>query len=91
RPEPGPPSPSARPLRAEDVRHLPAAFIAQAEFDPLRDDGQCYHQRLLQAGVASQLYPGQGLVHGCLRARGLAAEVDALYATLLRALRQFLE
>ncbi|MCL9658445.1 alpha/beta hydrolase [Pseudomonas protegens] len=90
-PEPEPTSPYARPLRAENFSHLPPAFIALAQFDPLRDDGQCYHQRLLQAGVASQLYPGLGLVHGCLRARGLAAEVDGLYDALLRALREFLE
>lgn len=84
-------SPYARPLLAEDLSNLPAAFIALAQFDPLRDDGQCYHQRLLHAGVTSQLYPGLGLVHGCLRARGLAAEVDELYDALLQALRPCLE
>jgi acetyl esterase len=34
-------------------------------------------------GVTATLYYGEGLVHGCLRARGQAAEVDALYETLL--------
>ena len=29
------------------------------------------------------LYYGEGLVHGCLRARGPVAEVDRLYETLL--------
>ncbi|MCE4058529.1 alpha/beta hydrolase [Pseudomonas sp. Au-Pse12] len=90
-PRPEQPSPYAWPLQAGDFSHLPTAFIALAQFDPLRDDGQCYHQRLLHAGVTSQLYPGLGLVHGCLRARGLAAEVDELYDALLRALRQCLE
>lgn len=89
-PGPEPHSPYARPLLAQDFSNLPPAFIALAAFDPLRDDGACYHQRLLAAGVSSELYPGQGLVHGCLRARGLAAEVDALYDALLHHLRQCL-
>ncbi|EJL06875.1 alpha/beta hydrolase [Pseudomonas chlororaphis] len=84
-------SPYARPLLATDLRGLPAAFIALAQFDPLRDDGALYHQRLLAAGGHSQLYPGLGLVHGCLRARGLAPEVDALYGALLDYLRSCLE
>ncbi|AJO78938.1 alpha/beta hydrolase [Pseudomonas sp. MRSN 12121] len=84
-------SPYARPLLATDFSGLPAAFIALAQFDPLRDDGALYHQRLLAAGGHSQLYPGLGLVHGCLRARGLAAEVDALYSALLGYLRRALE
>ncbi|AZD16238.1 alpha/beta hydrolase [Pseudomonas chlororaphis] len=84
-------SPYARPLLATDLRGLPAAFIALAQFDPLRDDGALYHQRLLAADGDSQLYPGLGLVHGCLRARGLAPEVDALYGALLDYLRTCLE
>ncbi|WDH32762.1 alpha/beta hydrolase [Pseudomonas chlororaphis] len=84
-------SPYARPLLATDLRGLPAAFIALAQFDPLRDDGALYHQRLLAADGDSQLYPGLGLVHGCLRARGLAPEVDALYGALLDYLRGCLE
>ncbi|MEK1909208.1 MAG: alpha/beta hydrolase [Pseudomonas chlororaphis] len=84
-------SPYARPLLATDLRGLPAAFIALAQFDPLRDDGELYHQRLLAADGHSQLYPGLGLVHGCLRARGLAPEVDALYGALLDYLRGCLE
>ena len=84
-------SPYARPLLATDLRGLPAAFIALAQFDPLRDDGALYHQRLLAADGDSQLYPGLGLVHGCLRARGQAPEVDALYGALLDYLRTCLE
>lgn len=83
-------SPYARPLLAEDFSGLPGAFIALAQFDPLRDDGDRYHQRLSAAEVDSTLYPGTGLVHGCLRARGQAAEVDELYNALYRYLRQCL-
>ncbi|MEO8645695.1 alpha/beta hydrolase [Pseudomonas sp.] len=79
----GQPSPYAMPLLAGDFSGLPPALIAVAQFDPLRDDGMLYAERLNAAGVAATLYYGEGLVHGCLRARGQVAEVDALYETLL--------
>lgn len=69
----------AMPLLAEDFTGLPPAFIAVAQFDPLRDDGVRYAERLTDA----TLYYGEGLVHGCLRARGQVAEVDRLYENLL--------
>ncbi|TWC72664.1 acetyl esterase [Pseudomonas sp. SJZ103] len=77
----------AMPLLAEDFSGLPKALIAVAQFDPLRDDGVLYAERLQQAGVPALLYPGKGLVHGCLRARGQAPEVDRLYGYLLNYLR----
>lgn len=77
------PSAYAMPLLAGDLAGLPPALIAVAQFDPLRDDGVCYAERLNAAGVAATLYYGEGLVHGCLRGRGQVAEVDALYETLL--------
>ncbi|MFL1388563.1 alpha/beta hydrolase [Pseudomonas tritici] len=80
----GKPSAYAMPLLAEDLSGLPKAFIAVAQFDPLRDDGLLYAERLQAAGVASVLYPGKGLVHGCLRARRQAPEVDQLYDCLLQ-------
>ncbi|MEB2645009.1 alpha/beta hydrolase [Pseudomonas canadensis] len=79
----GKPSPYAMPLLAADFSGLPKAFIAVAQFDPLRDDGMLYAERLQAAGVATVLYPGKGLVHGCLRARRQVPEVDRLYDYLL--------
>ncbi|MGU9859015.1 alpha/beta hydrolase [Pseudomonas sp. LF245] len=77
----------AMPLSAETFSGLPKAFIAVAQFDPLRDDGRLYAERLQAAGVDTQLYPGKGLVHGCLRGRRQVAEVDQLYDCLLGYLR----
>ncbi|MNQ93860.1 Carboxylesterase NlhH [compost metagenome] len=78
----------AMPLLAADFSGLPPAWIAVAQFDPLRDDGVLYAERLNAAGVTASLYYGNGLIHGCLRARGQADEVDALYETLLRYLAE---
>jgi acetyl esterase len=77
------PSPYAAPLLADDLRGLPATLVAVAQWDPLRDDGILYNERLNAAGGTSVLYSGEGLVHGCLRARGQVPEVDQLYRTLL--------
>ncbi|BCW05691.1 alpha/beta hydrolase [Arthrobacter sp. NtRootA1] len=52
--------PYVSPLLAPDLAGLPPAHIMSAEFDPLRDDGERYAARLLQAGVpaTSSLQPG---------------------------------
>jgi acetyl esterase len=73
----------AMPLLAGHFGGLPPALIAVAQFDPLRDDGVLYAEHLQAAGVPTTFYYGEGLVHGCLRARGQVAEVDLLYEMLL--------
>lgn len=82
--------PRVAPLAAQRFDRLPPAFVAVAEFDPLRDDGVEYVKRLRQAEVAAALHFGHGLMHGCLRARGLSPEVDELYDALAAALGRFL-
>ncbi|MFK4085692.1 alpha/beta hydrolase [Kribbella sp. NPDC020789] len=54
----------AAPARAEDLSGLPPAFVSVSEFDPLRDEGISYAQRLLQAGVSTELHHYRGTFHG---------------------------
>lgn len=79
-------SPYAMPLNASDFKGLAPAFIAVAQFDPLRDDGVRYERALREAGVATEFDPGLGLVHGSLRGKGQVPEVDAVYRRLTAAL-----
>ncbi|MCI8209157.1 lipase [Pseudomonas sp. S25] len=83
-------SPYAMPLLADDFSGLAPAFIGVAQFDPLHDDGVAYEQRLRKAGVSTVFDAGEGLVHGYLRAKGLAVEADQSYERLINALRRMI-
>lgn len=88
------PDPAARqgqfvaPLRASSHAGLPAAFIAVAEHDPLRDDGTAYAEALKAASVPVTFERGQGLIHGYLRAMSYCAASRAGLAAAAAWLRQ---
>jgi acetyl esterase len=56
--------PFACPARADNLVGLPPAFIATAEFDPLRDEGEAYAANLRTAGVDVTAKRYDGMVHG---------------------------
>lgn len=79
----------AAPSRTEDLRGLPAAFVATCEYDPLRDEGLIYAQRLVQAGVAVELHLYPGTFHGAALVRD-ADVVRRMESDNLEALRRAL-
>jgi acetyl esterase len=51
-------------LLADDLRGLPPAYVATAGFDPLRDEGNAFADRLREAGVPVVKRQHDDLIHG---------------------------
>jgi acetyl esterase len=55
--------PRAFPLRAADLAGLPPAHIHTAAFDPLRDEGKAYADRLERSGVKVRYTCHEAMIH----------------------------
>ena len=58
-----PSNPLVSPLLATDVSGMPRTLIHTAEFDPLRDEGRNYFERLTQAGNEVSYTCHPGMIH----------------------------
>lgn len=57
-------NPYAAPICSSDFSELPPALIITAEYDPLRDEGELYGKKLLEAGVKVTVKREEGQIHG---------------------------
>ncbi|MEV6771702.1 alpha/beta hydrolase [Nocardia sp. NPDC051030] len=81
--------PYANPLLAE-LTGLPAAHIATAEFDPLRNEGEVYGGLLRDAGVPVEIHRWNGTVHGFMSMAFHLPETQQANASAFTALRKAL-
>jgi acetyl esterase len=76
------------PLAAPDHAGLPRAYIITAGFDPLRDEGKAYADKLNRAGVAAVYLDYPGMVHGFFNMSAVIPTAREAIADAAKALRQ---
>ncbi|NHZ97648.1 alpha/beta hydrolase [Massilia sp. CCM 8734] len=78
----------AAPLRARSLHGLPPATVMVCEFDPLRDEGVAYAQRLRGASVDVSCITLEGMIHGCIHMLGLTPAARQLFDAAAAGLRR---
>ena len=74
-------------MLAKDFSGLPPAYIATAGFDPLRDEGEEYAEKLRAAGVPVALSRQPDLIHGYINFFGIGSRFREAAAEAAGALR----
>ena len=70
----------ASPLLADDLSRLPPAFVLTAGYDPLRDEGLAYSQRLTEAGNRVTHICFERQIHGFITMGRVIDEANAAVA-----------
>jgi acetyl esterase len=79
--------PRVSPLRAPNLDGQPSAFLLTAGYDPLRDEGKAYANRLLDAGVDVEYRNYDSLIHGFMSMTGVVREARRAFDDAVAALR----
>jgi acetyl esterase len=82
--------PRISPLHAVDLSHLPPTAVHTAEFDPLRDEGWAYAERLRQSGVRTLYRCHPGMIHLFYGMRGLITYAGAAFGQMGADIRSLL-
>jgi acetyl esterase len=81
----------ASPLLADTLAGLPPALVLTAGFDPLRDEGVAYAQRLSEAGVRASLVSFERQIHGFILMGRVIDEANEAVALCADALKRALQ
>ena len=74
-------------MLAEDLSNLPPTYIATAGYDPLRDEGEAFAERLAAEGVPVVLRRHEGLFHGFANVLGVGGIFREAVSEAVGALR----
>jgi acetyl esterase len=80
----------ASPLLHDDLSRLPPALVLTAGFDPLRDEGRQYADRLSAAGNTAQYVCFERQIHGFITMGRVIAEANLAVGLCALALRRAL-
>jgi acetyl esterase/lipase len=83
-------NPDISPAALMDLRRLPRAIVVTAEVDVLRDEAEAYAQRLFLAGVETEGYRYDGMIHGFMRMAGVVDRSKRAFDEIAESLQAFL-
>ena len=78
------------PLQESDLSGLPPAYVVTCEYDILRDEGELYAMRLMEAGVWTTLRRVPGGAHPFLRAMFVSPIVRSEIKEMGHKIRRYL-
>ncbi|MFI8146846.1 alpha/beta hydrolase [Acinetobacter sp. ABJ_C5_2] len=70
------------PLLAQSLDGLPNATIFVCEYDPVRDDGKRYAQKLWDAGIQVNFHLLKGMIHGAIHMTAITSEATTIYSKI---------
>ena len=80
----------AAPLLAESHTNLPPALVIVGGYDPLRDEGIAYADKMNAAGSSAEVFEMPGQIHGFLTMNKIITEASQAQAAMADALRKHL-
>jgi acetyl esterase/lipase len=75
-------SPYVSPLLADDLSDQPDTLIITAQYDPLRDEGEAYGEKLRRFGNRARVFRMDGALHGFLTLPAKSKTVQQCYTQI---------
>ncbi|WP_111495268.1 alpha/beta hydrolase [Marinobacter bohaiensis] len=82
-----PADPLVSPIKRKDLSGLPTTLVITAEYDPLRDEGEVYGQKLADAGVPVTVHRYDSAGHGFVQHFSWLPEFQGVFAETAEFLR----
>ncbi|MDY7081081.1 MAG: alpha/beta hydrolase [Halobacteria archaeon] len=84
-------NPYAFPLQEDDLSDLPPAHVITAGYDPLRDEGKAYAEKMEEQGVDVTYENYESMMHGFVNMDGILDEADEALTEVGKEIREAVE